>query len=264
MSVTRARVAAALVGRSRRTLRAAPGRSRAAQAPAPAAPPAAVTVCGTRCRLRPRCRRPARPRSSGSSALLRRAGQRLDRRAADLPVLHPAAQREPAVAGHLGAVRRAGRADRCATDFKRCGRPTSSTTCRSRSTDYTFSNGVVGKIVTYHMEERERVKIVDYEGSKQIDRTKIDEKLRERSIELRLDSFLDDGDDPPRRRRAARDDGGEGLHQRRGHPQGHAGGRRPEAGERHVQRRARGRRSRSATSSSSATRRSATARCSGR
>ena len=51
------------------------------------------------------------------------------------------------------------------------------------------------------MEERERVKIVNYEGSKQIDRTKIDEQLRERSIELRLDSFLDEGDDPPRRRR---------------------------------------------------------------
>ena len=33
----------------------------------------------------------------------------------------------------------------------------------------------------------------NYEGSKQIDRTKIDEQLRERGIELRLDSFLDDG-----------------------------------------------------------------------
>ena len=43
------------------------------------------------------------------------------------------------------------------------------------------------------MEERERVKIVNYEGSKQIDRTKIDEQLRERGIELRLDSFVDDG-----------------------------------------------------------------------
>jgi outer membrane protein insertion porin family len=58
-------------------------------------------------------------------------------------------------------------------------------------TDYTFDNGVVGKILTYNMEERERVKIVDYQGSKQIDRTKIDEKLRELNVELRLDSFLD-------------------------------------------------------------------------
>ena len=58
-------------------------------------------------------------------------------------------------------------------------------------TDYPFSNGVTGKLVTYNMEERERVKIVNYEGTKQIDRTKIDEQLRARGIELRLDSFLD-------------------------------------------------------------------------
>jgi outer membrane protein insertion porin family len=60
--------------------------------------------------------------------------------------------------------------------------------------DYTFSNGVIGKLVTYEMEERERVKIVTYEGIKPIgDRAKVDEQLRARSIELRLDSFLDNG-----------------------------------------------------------------------
>ena len=37
------------------------------------------------------------------------------------------------------------------------------------SKDYTFPNGVVGTLVTYRMEERERVKIVDYQGSKQIE-----------------------------------------------------------------------------------------------
>ena len=58
--------------------------------------------------------------------------------------------------------------------------------------DYVFSNGVVGKIVLYDMEERERVKIVDYQGSKNIDRTKIAEQLKEKGIELRLDSFLDE------------------------------------------------------------------------
>jgi outer membrane protein insertion porin family len=58
--------------------------------------------------------------------------------------------------------------------------------------DYVFSNGVVGKIVVYDMEERERVKIVDYQGSKNIDRTKIAEQLKEKGIELRLDSFLDE------------------------------------------------------------------------
>ena len=58
--------------------------------------------------------------------------------------------------------------------------------------DYTFSNGVVGKIVIYDMEERERVKNVTYEGTKNIDRTKITEQLKEKGIELRLDSFLDE------------------------------------------------------------------------
>ena len=33
--------------------------------------------------------------------------------------------------------------------------------------DYKFSNGVIGKMVVYNMEERQRVKIVDYVGSKQ-------------------------------------------------------------------------------------------------
>lgn len=59
-------------------------------------------------------------------------------------------------------------------------------------TDYVFANGVVGKLVTYHMEERQRIKIVSYEGSTRIDRTKLDEQLRERGIALRLDSFLDE------------------------------------------------------------------------
>jgi outer membrane protein insertion porin family len=65
-------------------------------------------------------------------------------------------------------------------------------------TDHTFENGVVGKMVVYRMEERERVKIVDYRNGKGdsisiIKRSDIDEKLRERNIEVRLDSFLDEG-----------------------------------------------------------------------
>ena len=54
-----------------------------------------------------------------------------------------------------------------------------------------FENGVVGKRVIYHMEERPRVKIVDYTGSTKVERTKIDEKMKELGIALRLDSFLD-------------------------------------------------------------------------
>jgi hypothetical protein len=58
--------------------------------------------------------------------------------------------------------------------------------------DYTFANGVVGKIVIYNIEERERVKIVDYEGSKKIDATAIDERLRTANTQIRTDSFIDD------------------------------------------------------------------------
>ena len=59
--------------------------------------------------------------------------------------------------------------------------------------DYTFPNGVVGKIVLYNMEERQRVKIVEYVGSKEIQSTKIDEKLKELDSEIRTDSFIDQG-----------------------------------------------------------------------
>src|SRR5687767_944056 len=57
--------------------------------------------------------------------------------------------------------------------------------------DRPFANGVMGKHVIYHMEERPRVKIVDYTGSTKVERTKVDEKMKELGIQLRLDSFLD-------------------------------------------------------------------------
>src|SRR4029453_7846846 len=65
-------------------------------------------------------------------------------------------------------------------------------------TEHTFENGTVGVMVVYRMEERERVKIVDYRNTKGesisiIKRSDIDEKLREKNIEVRLDSFLDEG-----------------------------------------------------------------------
>ena len=59
--------------------------------------------------------------------------------------------------------------------------------------DYAFPNGAIGKIVTYHMEERQRVKIVDYVGSKKIEVSKIDEKLKDATAQIRLDSFIDPG-----------------------------------------------------------------------
>jgi outer membrane protein insertion porin family len=59
------------------------------------------------------------------------------------------------------------------------------------SQDYTFPNGVVGKIITYHMEERQRVKIVDYVGTKEIEVSKVNERLKDLMSEIRLDTFID-------------------------------------------------------------------------
>jgi outer membrane protein insertion porin family len=59
--------------------------------------------------------------------------------------------------------------------------------------DYAFPNGVVGKLIVYNMEERERIKIVNYTGSKQFEQTKLEEKMRDQGVAIRLDSFVDDG-----------------------------------------------------------------------
>ncbi len=59
------------------------------------------------------------------------------------------------------------------------------------SEDYTFPNGVIGKLITYHMEERQRVKIVDYVGTKEIEVSKINERLKDLMSEIRLDTFID-------------------------------------------------------------------------
>jgi outer membrane protein insertion porin family len=58
--------------------------------------------------------------------------------------------------------------------------------------DYIFPNGTVGKIILYNMEERQRIKIgPDFEGSKKIELSKIDEALKANQAEIRLDSFID-------------------------------------------------------------------------
>ena len=63
--------------------------------------------------------------------------------------------RQPAVAGQLGALQRDDRADDAVDDFKRLMGTTNFLDDLSiEVTDYAFPNGVVGKIVTYHMEER--------------------------------------------------------------------------------------------------------------
>ena len=59
--------------------------------------------------------------------------------------------------------------------------------------DVALPNGVTGKLAIFNMEERQRIKIVDYVGSNKIDQGKIDEELKKRGIRLNLDSFIDPG-----------------------------------------------------------------------
>ena len=59
--------------------------------------------------------------------------------------------------------------------------------------DVTFANGTHGKVVVYNMEERQRVKIVDYVGSKKVEQSKIEDELKKKGITIRLDSFIDQG-----------------------------------------------------------------------
>jgi outer membrane protein insertion porin family len=59
--------------------------------------------------------------------------------------------------------------------------------------DIRYPNGVMGKLAIFNMEERQRVKIVDYVGSERVSHSDIDEKLKEKGITIRLDSFIDPG-----------------------------------------------------------------------
>jgi outer membrane protein insertion porin family len=77
-------------------------------------------------------------------------------------------------------------------DFKRLWATHFLEDLRIEATDYLFANGVVGKLITYHLEERERVKVITYEGSSRVNRGTIDEALGHRAITpIRADSFLD-------------------------------------------------------------------------
>lgn len=63
--------------------------------------------------------------------------------------------------------------------------------------DEPYSNGVVGEHVIYHLEERSRIKAIDYvsteeNGKLKVEISKIESTLKERSMDLRLDSFVDD------------------------------------------------------------------------
>jgi len=63
--------------------------------------------------------------------------------------------------------------------------------------DEPYDNGVMGKHVIFHIEERPRIKVVDYQPANlkqkmKVEVSKIEEKLTERQVQVRLDSFLDE------------------------------------------------------------------------
>src|SRR4030095_13326635 len=62
--------------------------------------------------------------------------------------------------------------------------------------DEPFENGVPAKHIIYHIEERAKVKAVDYvawPGTKTtVDISKIEEKLRDSDVHLALDTMVDD------------------------------------------------------------------------
>ena len=59
--------------------------------------------------------------------------------------------------------------------------------------DLPYANGVAGKHVIFNLDERQRVKIVDYSGTKVLEQSKIEEQLKEKGTQIRLDSFIDPG-----------------------------------------------------------------------
>ena len=57
--------------------------------------------------------------------------------------------------------------------------------------DEPYPNGVIGRKIVYNMEERERVRIVEFNGSEELDRTKIQEALTQSEAAIQLDTFID-------------------------------------------------------------------------
>jgi len=54
-------------------------------------------------------------------------------------------------------------------------------------------DGAAGKIVTFVVDERRRIQIIDYRGSKALTTTTIEEELKKREAEIKIDTFYDIG-----------------------------------------------------------------------
>ena len=78
-------------------------------------------------------------------------------------------------------------------DFQRLWNTGFLTDLRIEILDAPFPNGVAGKTVVFLMEERERVRIVTFEGSDEFDVSEINEAMELSGIELRLDSRIGPG-----------------------------------------------------------------------
>ena len=57
--------------------------------------------------------------------------------------------------------------------------------------DEPYPNGVIGRNIIYNIEERERVRIVEFNGSEALERTKIEEMLVQAEATIQLDTFVD-------------------------------------------------------------------------
>ena len=77
-------------------------------------------------------------------------------------------------------------------DFRRLWATNFLDDLRIETVDLTFPNGAPGTVVVFHLEERARIKIVNYEGASKVTQSDITDRLKERGIDLRLDSFVDE------------------------------------------------------------------------
>ncbi len=58
--------------------------------------------------------------------------------------------------------------------------------------DEPYDNGTPAEHIVYHMEERPRLKVIDYTGSKEVEISKIEEALKTAGVTIRFDTFVDD------------------------------------------------------------------------
>jgi outer membrane protein insertion porin family len=58
--------------------------------------------------------------------------------------------------------------------------------------DEPYENGTPAEHIVYHMEERPRLKVVDYTGSKEVEISKIEEALKTAGVTVKFDTFLDE------------------------------------------------------------------------